>query len=172
MDLTGNWNRISDLMQAISIVIDALRVLVLAGDNDLEVESAVRAKYQAQGNNIVTVGADADIAAFDVVAIWSSNRALFAILDAMRHGKPLVCNSSPVADTLIRSGTSGLVVPTGDLPAFMGGLEILISDAGYRSRMGRMALDRFRNSFTRELQTRQVLAMYRSVIQAAYSAAS
>lgn len=64
--------------------------------------------------------------------------------EAMAHGRPVVASAVGGLLDLVADGTTGVLVPPGDVPALRAALERLLSDAELRRRLGAAARDRAR----------------------------
>ncbi|GGQ75452.1 glycosyltransferase family 4 protein [Couchioplanes azureus] len=60
-------------------------------------------------------------------------------LEAMACGVPVVATAAGGAVEVVRHGSTGLVVPPGDVPALTGALQALLADAPRAARMGQEA---------------------------------
>jgi glycosyltransferase involved in cell wall biosynthesis len=85
---------------------------------------------------------EAEWAKGSVAAVTSSLESFgMTIVEAMRCGLPVVATDCPHGPgEIITSGSDGLLVPMGDVPAISRALLRLIGDDGLRERMGRAAL--------------------------------
>lgn len=104
-----------------------------------------RVEEQALGDRVFFVERTDDVASYlqasDVFVLPSSREGLSnALLEAMSTGLACVCTRIPgVTDTLLESGSSGWLVPAGDVGALAGVLVHLFRDEGARRDAGTRA---------------------------------
>jgi glycosyltransferase involved in cell wall biosynthesis len=86
------------------------------------------------------------------------------VLEAMARGKTVV--STPVGGipAVIEDGTTGLLVPVGDLSATRAALERALGDAELRRRIGTAARERVREYCAWDKVTEQTLTVYEAAI--------
>lgn len=101
------------------------------------------------------------------IFVLPSIRESFGIvfLEAMYCGKPVICSSQSGISEIIENGEQGYIVQPDDPGDLKQKLWILIQDRELRLRMGEAGKQLARN-FTIEKQTKEILAVYRSLIQA------
>lgn len=76
-----------------------------------------------------------------IVAVGGDD-AVFATLDGMAHGVPVVAPRGALFDRYVANGISGILLDTFDAPACAAALATLISDADRRAAMGGAAHSR------------------------------
>jgi glycosyltransferase involved in cell wall biosynthesis len=138
------WLRLRDSHQA-----DTSLVFVGATKSDYhEVDEglvdAMRAEAARRGlgDRVTFTGAVHNVHDYfrmaDVFVLPSRREGLpVALMEAMSSGLPSVASRLPGAtDTLIEDGVSGRLVPPGDVEAFAGAVNVMLSDPGAAARMG------------------------------------
>ena len=76
-------------------------------------------------------------AAVDIVALTSRNEGTpVALIEAMAAGRPVVATDVGGVADVVEHGTSGLLVPSGDMRALADALARLAGDASERHRLG------------------------------------
>lgn len=117
--------------------------LVLLGRGPLETD--LRAVAAATlGDSAVFAGFLADpgpaFAAADLVVLSSKWEGLGLVLvEAAQHGRAVVATNVGGVPEVVADGTTGLLVPPGDPPAFAAAISRLLGDANLRARMGEAA---------------------------------
>ena len=123
----------------------------LAGSGRLE--RAVRARVAAEGLPVDVLGplapdrvaAELRSAAVAVLpALWWENCPM-AVLEAAAQGVPVVASAVGGVPELVDDGTTGLLVPPGDVAALAGALTRLLADPAEAARMGRAGWARVRS---------------------------
>ncbi|MBN2469061.1 MAG: glycosyltransferase [Deltaproteobacteria bacterium] len=82
------------------------------------------------------------------------------ILEAMRHGLPVIATDEGAIPDIVEEGTTGFLVPKGDHKMLTERLNRLIHDTELRSRMGEAGRARFLNHFTIETFERNALSVF------------
>jgi glycosyltransferase involved in cell wall biosynthesis len=85
-----------------------------------------------------------------------------ALMEAMASGLPVVSTDISGIPELIESGTTGVLVPSGDATALAGALLQLAEDAALRDRLGRAARQRVIEGFNLRANTAQLLRRFQS----------
>ncbi len=70
------------------------------------------------------------------ISRWTSPLKLF---EYMAHGRAVVASDLPVLREVIKHSENALMVPPGDIDAWVGALQLLRSDPGMRNRLGAAA---------------------------------
>jgi glycosyltransferase involved in cell wall biosynthesis len=83
-----------------------------------------------------------------------------AVVSAMASGKPIVCAQIDGTAQLLEDGTSGMLFPPGDAGALAEKLELVLSDAGLRRKLGQAARERAERELSAERFTRQCEAVF------------
>lgn len=134
------------------------------GDNQDELEEQTR-KLHLEGR-VIFSGFHPDVlpfyAAFDVVVLPSvSGEGLpRALLEGGLLGRAAVGTRLSGVPEIIQDGETGFVVPPSDAPALAERLDILLSDAALRERMGQRAKEWIADTFTIRAMVEGVLASY------------
>jgi glycosyltransferase involved in cell wall biosynthesis len=122
-----------DLVEAACALPDA--AIVLVGDGPLRPDLERWAELLGVADRVFFLGHRANVrallAAADVVAVPSREEGLpLSLLEAMAAGTPIVAADIPGIALAIGNGTSGLLVPPGDVPALAAALRRLLDDPG------------------------------------------
>lgn len=144
--------------------------LTLAGNG--EVERARRTVARLRLETSVQVRgwlppaqAHALVSSAQVLALPSRNEGQpMAVLEAMASGVCVVASDVGGLPDLIESGTTGLLVPPGEVEALVAALQYVITDHDARARLGRAALERVRADFDAAVVWRRIDALYREVL--------
>jgi glycosyltransferase involved in cell wall biosynthesis len=100
-----------------------------------------------------------------VLALPSRNEGQpMAVLEAMASGVCVVASNVGGLPDLIESGTTGLLVPPGEVEALVAALQHAITDHDARARLGRAALERVRTEFDAAVVWQRIDALYREVL--------
>ncbi|MGH3978649.1 MAG: glycosyltransferase family 4 protein [Pseudonocardiaceae bacterium] len=106
------------------------------------------------------------IGSAQVLALPSCNEGQpMAVLEAMASGVCVVASNVGGIPDLIESGTTGLLVPPGEVEALVAALRHAITDHDTRARLGRAARERVRTDFDAAVVWRRVDALYREVLR-------
>jgi glycosyltransferase involved in cell wall biosynthesis len=81
-------------------------------------------------------------------------------LEASAAGKPVVATRATGAVDAVVDGTTGLLVPVGDVQALTEALGRLLADPGLAGRMGLAGQERVRREFSRERIWQELAALY------------
>ena len=133
--------------------------------------SVVRELHQRQiMHRVVLPGYRDDVAdlypAMDVLALPSLSEGLsIALLEAMRHGIPVVATRVGGNPEIVIEGVTGFLVEAGDPNALANRIIALSRDQGLCSVMGRKGSDRFEQSFNIERTARRYEQLYATVLQ-------
>lgn len=87
-----------------------------------------------------------------------------SILEAMRAGLPVIASDVGGVAEELAHGSSGLLVPRGDVAAVAAALGTLVADPALRARMGAAGRQRFLDRFTRDRMLARTDAVYQSVL--------
>jgi glycosyltransferase involved in cell wall biosynthesis len=117
-------------------------VLLVVGDGELR--PAVERDVERRGlsERVVFAGWRSDLpnvySAVDIVALTSRNEGMpVALIEAMAAGRAVVATDVGGVADLVEHGTSGLLVPSGDMRALGDALARLAADPDERRRLGR-----------------------------------
>jgi glycosyltransferase involved in cell wall biosynthesis len=89
-----------------------------------------------------------------------------SIIEAMRAGLPVVASDVGGVAELVEDGSTGSLVPRGDVEALAGRLGELLDSAELRLLLGKQGRIRYEAEFTFERMYGSTLASYRDVIEA------
>ena len=128
--------------------------LIIAGDGPLRDSLKMLAQTLGVDGRVLFTGVLSDNAypalfsAADIFVLPSTHRTeAFGIvaLEAMASGLPLITTELGTATSFYNEhGTTGFVVPPGDVKALSQSISILVKNPDSRTRMGRAAKDRQR----------------------------
>ena len=88
-----------------------------------------------------------------------------SILEAMRAGLPVVASDVNGVREAVADGSTGFLAPPQDVATFRQRLELLVSSASLRERMGAAGRRRFEQEFTVERMVQQTAEVYRAAIR-------
>lgn len=100
------------------------------------------------------------IAACDVIALASTREGLpMVVLEAMAAGKPVVATAVGAVSEAVQDGSTGVLVPPGDVDALETALKGLITAGERRRAMGQRAVARVKSlySFERSLEAYEAI---------------
>ena len=138
---------------------------LLAGDGPLRKDLEGEARSLGLGDSVLFLGDCRDVpavlASMDVAALTSDSESLSnAILEAMAAGLPVVAYSVG-GNTEIVNDERGILVPSGDEPAFSAAIVHLLSDSTIRKQMGEKGRRFAEENFSLE----RVLAKYQELYE-------
>ena len=100
-------------------------------------------------------------AASDAVVLPSDHEGFgYSLLEGAAAGRPLIGTDIPGIRCAIQHNQTGLLVPVGDELALSKAIQLLVSDAALRERLGRNARARAEREFDREIVLRGLLDFY------------
>jgi rhamnosyl/mannosyltransferase len=147
------YKGVETLLEALALVPDAS--LVIAGDGPLRTSLASLARSLRVDGRVIFTGSLAEdvypalFAAADIFVLPSTHRTeAFGIvgLEAMASGLPIVTTELGTATSFYNEhGTTGYVVPPGDVRTLAESLSALAGAVGLRSGMGRSARERVKD---------------------------
>jgi mannosyltransferase len=85
------------------------------------------------------------------------------IIEAMAAGAALVAARAGAAETVIRDGETGMLVPPGDVDALVAALEPLMREPERAAEMGRRARAHVAEEFSLETEAERIAAVYRGL---------
>lgn len=88
-----------------------------------------------------------------------------ALLEAMSCGRPVVATAHPGMDDYIQHGTTGLLVPPGDVDAFSRAVNSLLDDPDRAFEMGVAAASQVRERFTTDHMATRLACLLRRVAE-------
>jgi glycosyltransferase involved in cell wall biosynthesis len=87
-----------------------------------------------------------------------------AVLEAMALGKPVVATRTGGLPEVVQDGTTGVLVPPGDVEAIAKAVTSLFSDADHRVSMGNAGRPRVAEQFSVKTMMQSLTTMYQSVV--------
>lgn len=87
------------------------------------------------------------------------------LVEAAACARPIVASDVPGCRDVVQHEVSGLLVPPGDPEALAGALQVLLSDAKLRRRMGAMGRRIVEEGLSDETIVRRTLSVYRDLLQ-------
>jgi glycosyltransferase involved in cell wall biosynthesis len=108
-------------------------------------------------------------ASADIFCLPSTERAEsfgLVLLEAMRARLPVIASAIPGSGVgfVVQDGRTGLMVAPGDARALAAVLRQLGADRAERERLGSAGAERWREHFTLDRTTDQVLGLYESIL--------
>jgi len=143
--------------------------LDLIGDGPLRSQAAALAQDLKIFERVCFLGACNDVAerlarqqVFLLITNWEGFPR--SILEAMRAGLPVVASDVGGVSESVLDGTTGFLVPRGDVELLRARLALLLRDPSLRRRLGRAGRTRYEDRFTLAHMVEKTLAVYREVI--------
>ena len=88
-----------------------------------------------------------------------------ALLEAAACARPIVASDTPGCREAVRPGTTGLLVPPGDIEGLAAALAALAADPARRVSMGEAGRALIEREFAEEGVARATLALYEAVLR-------
>ena len=145
--------------------------LTLAGDGEVERARRTVARLGLEASTqvpgwLTPVQAHALIGSAHILILPSRNEGQpMAVLEAMASGVCVVASNVGGIPDLIESGTTGLLVPPGEVEALVTALCHVITNHEARARLARAAYERVRAEFDTAVVWRRIDTLYRKVLQ-------
>ena len=166
------------LLRALAGVPDASLLLIGDGEcrqtlQQLANELGIEARVRFAGRIDMDAAGEAAIvgayASADVFCLPSTERAEsfgLVLLEAMRARLPVIASAIPGSGVgfVVQDGQTGLMVAPGDARALAAALHRLAADSAERDRFGNAGAERWREHFTLDRITDQVLRLYESIL--------
>src|SRR5688500_1034422 len=163
--------RVDDLLRAFASVAAAepRAELVLAGDGPLRDELEKLAVSLGIADRAHFVGMQRDVgrlyAAADLVALCSANEGTpVSLIEALAAGKPVVSTDVGGVSDVVRSGTSGLLVPPNDIEALADAIVLLARDDDMRASFAAAAPADVRERYSVERLVDDVDELYKRLL--------
>jgi len=86
------------------------------------------------------------------------------LIEAAACGRPIVTTDTPGCREIVRHGDNGLLVPARNAVALANALNILLTDAGMRSRMGKRSRAIAASEFSIERVVEQILTVFKELL--------
>jgi glycosyltransferase involved in cell wall biosynthesis len=134
------------------------RPTLLTDYRDL-IDSGV-AVFPEVGAEVLSVVRDAHIGVLLTDPALHAEGVSNSIMEYMACGLPVVCSDSGGNREVVVEGETGLLVPPGDVAAFVRQLKFLRDDPGAASRMGSAGRERIATSFTVDALVKGTVAAY------------
>jgi glycosyltransferase involved in cell wall biosynthesis len=128
--------------------------------NDFNI--ADRIIYVGYRDDILSMIKEIDILVFPTISGEGFPRV---ILEAMAAGKPIVATDNAGNPEAVVDGLTGYIVPTGDIPALVERIDLLIADKKKREGMGRTGRKRVEESFTIQQHADKIMKLYLEILQ-------
>jgi glycosyltransferase involved in cell wall biosynthesis len=143
--------------------------LMLVGDGELRPALEGRAAALGIADRVRFTGWQRDLAAvhgcIDVSVLSSLNEGTpVALIEAMAAARPVIATDVGGVRDVVSDGQTGLVVPSGDVPALAAAMERLAGDAATRAAFGRAGREAVRTRFSRERLEIEISRSYRRVL--------
>ena len=87
-----------------------------------------------------------------------------AILEGMASGLPLVATAVGDVPTVVRDGTTGILVPPDDVERLAAAMQELLRDAAMRARLGTAARQLIADEYSAERMAADYLRVYDEAI--------
>lgn len=143
--------------------------LMLVGDGPERSNVAAQVAEAGLSDRVIMTGhyvGDVNelVGTFDIYAFPSLWEGLpYALLEAMRAGKPIVATDVGGIAEAVVDGETGILVPPASADALAEGLRRLVEDESLRQRFGRAGRARYEDSFSLEAMGRRTRAVFAEV---------
>ncbi|QEF98720.1 Putative glycosyltransferase EpsD [Stieleria maiorica] len=139
--------------------------LVIVGEGYLRDELETQTSDLKLQDHVVFTGFRSDIpnlnAMFDIAILASDFEGMGRVLlEAMVMGRPVVASDVGGIPDVVDDGTTGILVPPGNIDELAGALATLLADPTLREKMGRAAYARITQKFSSETMVRQIRDVY------------
>jgi glycosyltransferase involved in cell wall biosynthesis len=143
--------------------------LLIAGEGSLRAGLERLVSELAIADGVQFIGWEPNLSSFheevDIFVMPSAHEGFgIAALEAMAAGVPVVGSDVEGLRELVEDGRSGLLVPVGDIDALTDRIELLLSNAALRKRIGDAARERVEECFTSERMVRGIEAVYERLL--------
>lgn len=118
-----------------------------------------RVRFWGRRRDIPEILAAADV--FALASSWEGNP--LAVMEAMAAGKPVVATAVGGIPELIQSGSSGILVSSGDVEGFARALVQLVSNSQLRKRLGMTARLVAEERFDVNVMVKEYEALYERI---------
>lgn len=172
-----NWKGHRELLRALALVKDTVpdvRLLIVGTDFSPTPEGSYRAELQALAgelkilDRVVFTGERKDIpsimAAMDVFALPSFEEPFgLVFIEAMAMRKPVVALDNGGTPEVVEHGKTGLLSPSGDIPALAANIARLLKDPALRASFGAAGRERALEHFSAERMARDAGDAYQAI---------
>lgn len=110
-------------------------------------------------------GVESLINAMDVCVLSTFTEGISnSILEYMAMGKPVVASSGGGTNEIVDDARTGFIIKPSDPEALANKIEILLNDAGLRTKMGMAGQERIRSVFSLDHMATEYLSFYKRTI--------
>jgi glycosyltransferase involved in cell wall biosynthesis len=88
-----------------------------------------------------------------------------SVMEYMAAGKPVIATDGGATHELVHNGTTGFLIPCGDVKGLMEKIELLIDDPHLAEIMGEMGRRRLMQNFSLESMTCAAMSLYTSILE-------
>jgi glycosyltransferase involved in cell wall biosynthesis len=148
--------------------------LLLAGPTDADNRGSLTAetlRSLTTNREIEWLGAVADVrtvwrrAAIAVLPSTYGEGVPKALLEAAACARPIIASDVPGCREIVRSGTTGLLVPARDIQGLADAIAALAGDPARRKAMGRAGRELVECEFAEDIVARETLAIYDAALR-------
>jgi glycosyltransferase involved in cell wall biosynthesis len=160
----------STLLHALSGLTHTEWELDLIGEGPLRRETEQLAATLGLGSRVRFLGQRTDVdrcLADSQISVLATNWEGFplTVLEAMRAGLPVVASSVGGVSEAVKDGTSGFLVPRGDVPVLRDRISRLLTSSGLRKEMGVSGRSAWERNFTLDQMVDRTIQVYREVVE-------
>lgn len=139
------------------------------GEGPLRYSFLTKVKELALQDRIFAPGYSRDVelayAAADICMLTSLNEPFgYCVLEAMKHGLPIVVFDSGGPAEIVRNEETGVLIPEGDVSTFAEALVRLVDDSERRRRIGRAAARSIESDFNRSVWITRLQGVIRQIV--------
>ncbi len=142
---------------------------LIVGDGEERASLEEYAKKLGLGNDAIFCGWREDMAGIysdlDIVGLTSFNEGTpVALIEALAAGRPVIATDVGGVADVVKDGTNGYLVASGDARAFALRLADLVKDTGKRSEFGLNGRRMVREIFSKERLVRDIAGLYEDAV--------
>lgn len=157
------------LIEAAALVPEA--TFAIAGEGPLRPALEAQIARLGIGARVQLLGFRSETAelleACDLLVLPSQYEGLpLALLEAMAAAKPVIASAIGGNDEAVVHGTTGILVPPGDVPKLARAIRALLAAPAMQQWMGVAAIQRFTHSFSQQAMVAEVAAHYEELLAA------